>query len=364
MHQILAAATSEVFMPAQHQLDGWRQGIQTFANLAGGLGLLAGIVWFVLLFRAPSRHRMALGLVASAGLAIWMPIVGMSWALVHLRSGWAVILAVIPALSTIALLAGIAWIARHWRVVDLACCGACGHRLTNTQTICPECGEARGTVWKGRQWTVLSWTVAAMVSTVAGSTAVGVLDVVELDWTAELLIDVRDTRGRDQSTIFAEAIVRTRLGDRNPGGGFGSLVRRIESADAAPVAPDGQLVAVIPIVPRGWEDDVKAWEAGLPTILAGQSEPFSLMSQSWARTVIARTTARTTGGEAEFDPEIGELATLITFDRPQFSVLLAVVAAGPIAALVVVGLLALVRRRAVRRMSERLAHPPEPRAAT
>jgi hypothetical protein len=338
---MLAADTLENFIVAKPTSAFW-----TAFAINNGITLvtlatvsLAG--YLLLLFRPPSRARVVFGFMAATCFNVLMPTTMALMVLSKMPMALRVVLAIVPLIAFAFVLRGIVWIACHWCVFDPTRCGVCNHQLLREQIDCPECGAARRVSpvwgWGAEQSRVAARTALAVACVIISLYAVGALGLMKLEWHAKLFIELFDEHEAELATILADATVVERAAvaeiaaENAANYGAQGWIREVSGAVAAPPGGNNQTMVFASIQPRDGGPLDEAWLAALPSKLASFPANSAEASANWMRTI----TARLDGKSANFASDIADVRTTIDLRYPSLWAIIAVMCAGPFAAVFV-----------------------------
>ena len=297
--------------------------------LSAATVVIAGLLWLVLaiLKRRAPRARIAAA-VATLGFGLLLyPVFGTGLAIASVQPPVIWLMAG-PALLSVALgMMGIAWIARYWRLDDPNRCADCEHSLVDAQDVCPECGAPRTKRRSHLQRRVLAITILAFVSGLVGFLALRTLGSTVLPWAARLSIGIEDSAGTTIVKGDAEAIVRAQTIWWTIEDGYGEKGGLVAVHSATMQGAAGAAsVTVLPSLGTAVDD---AWFEGVARDVASWKPECSSAALAWARTM----DRRLKGEPAKYGSAAPNVSTFVRLDRPMGLALPAVVAAGPLAAL-------------------------------
>jgi hypothetical protein len=338
---MLAADTLENFIVAKPTSAFWTAfPINNLIALVT-LAVVSLAAYLLLLFRPPSRARVVFGFIAATGFNVLMPSTMALMVLSKMPIALRVVLAIVPLIAFAFVLRGIVWIACHWRVFDPTRCGVCNHQLLREQIDCPECGAARLVSplwgWGAEQSRVQARTALAIACVIISLYAVGALGVMKLEWHAKLFVELFDEHEAELATILADATVDERAFapeiavDGDASYGAQGRIREVSGAVAAPPAVDGQTIRFVALTPPDGRAIDDVWLDSLPTKLASFPPVSAEASANWMRTI----TARLDGKSANFASDIAAVRTTIDLRYPPLWAIIAVMCAGPFAAVFV-----------------------------
>lgn len=332
----------DFFLTDTGPIAGMLRGLSIGSILAGALLL---VLWIVLLRRAQTGLRLAIGLAALVLLPNAILSVTCLESMSSVHASWQLLLMLVPVLSMLGALVGVGWIALFWRALRPNECGSCRHELQESQAVCPECGWQRG---RPRGVGQARWHAFVVCGAFAAFISLVVLRIglsIPLEWTASFNAQVHAAPPGPTTSVYGTFRQRMAADDRhwdpievsgvsfnydlasNVSFPYDTLDGDLSDYDAADLA--GLEARLLP----------KAMQASSGATREGV-EPLVTVQAEFVRGVRSLSAVRGTD-QSPWPPAIRRVVVEVYLLLPPWSLLLANAASGPLAALA----LALLARR-------------------